>query len=370
MTRSDDRVKDLVESRLPAISRRRRALHLCPRGHKHIARPSYGQKNWENVGLLYEICLGGNDACNKALHAEQMSEGSMSDLFDKLVGLEPPPYGKQLLHAQAILMQAELRERIEAHTTAGQLPVLPRRRASSFSAVTPRRERTQASVPVTTSGRVGSGSVGRPTNPTCEVVVYIYTDNAQEPLEITAQGTPRDNVVEFVFNQPNILNVLSIDPAARTKTRSYLSWNGTIQEWATFPKAHQPQVLAPGQRLLYRESYVHDMPRLNEIKYTLMPPGLPGSSRIPSLLAHSGTVNTTASPSPVSSPSRPSTKTVKRAGDDMAERAPKRRKMKTKSDVIDLTMADDDLREVKPLRHARHIARGDNNDVIVISDSE
>ncbi len=166
------------------------------------------------------------------------------------------------------------------------------------------------------------------------------------------------------------MEVLSIDPAAQNKIRSYLAWNVTIQQWASFPKAHQPQVLAPGQRLLYRESYVHDMPRLDEIKYSLMPPGVPGGSRIPSLLAHSGMANATASSSPVSSPSRASTKAVKRAGDAMGERAPKRRKIKTKPEVIDLTMDDDDVPEVKPLRHVPRVVRDDANDVIVISDLE
>ncbi len=188
MARSDERVSTIVESHLP----------LCPRGCKHIANPSYGQKNWDTVGMLFEIvrhhwfprmllshasigqCLGGKDACGVTPLDDLVSDTARLDLLNELVALDPPPYRKEVFHAEAILMQANLREKVEAVSAASQPQVRVIRRAASFNPATPRRHRMQASVPATTSGRVGSGagggSVGRPTNPTCEVLVYIYTD--------------------------------------------------------------------------------------------------------------------------------------------------------------------------------------------------
>lgn len=98
------------------------------------------------------------------------------------------------------------------------------------------------------------------------------------PMIIQAVGTPRDSVVEFHFAQPKINSDLGIVAADRAKP-TFTKWNLTIKGWADYPKPHHPVFLAPGERVLYRETTVTNTPNLQHYVALLLPPSLGTDTR-------------------------------------------------------------------------------------------
>ncbi|KAH9902472.1 hypothetical protein C8Q73DRAFT_785145 [Cubamyces lactineus] len=272
--RVDDRVRTIVKRAL-ADERVRWSsfLHPCPLGSRHLAQACYGAKNnWDSVGFVLEICLS-QEGCahHKTLLRCQLSNKSRLQLIQALWELDPPPYNDPLRRAITTVMRADLREVLEAEERAATRardaerapnPGTPR----SSSSVRPRTISTSS----TRSASRDGGPVGRPVNPTCQVIAYIYVPGHHNPLVVRAVGTPRDPVVEFVFGQPAIYEALGIDPKSRAKPK-YLVWNRSIDGWASHPKPHQSLFLIPGERVLYKEEYVSFLPQLDYYKSQLLP---------------------------------------------------------------------------------------------------
>ncbi|KAI0324999.1 hypothetical protein GY45DRAFT_1375112 [Cubamyces sp. BRFM 1775] len=197
-------------------------------------------------------------------------------MLSDLIALKPPPYGKEVHRASAIMMRGIVSDEIELELAqncggraAGSVWASTHRSASEASSSRPSTPSGPLRAPSHTSS-VGSerSSVGRPANPTCEVIVYAYAPGPTKPMVIRAVGTPRDNVVEFTFGQPKVYDALGIDAASRRKP-AYKIWSQAIEDWSSYPKAHHPLFLAPGERVLYREEYVHHLPDLEYIKSQL-----------------------------------------------------------------------------------------------------
>ncbi|KAI0361620.1 hypothetical protein OH77DRAFT_1585696 [Trametes cingulata] len=312
LMKSDPRVKEIVDTLLRAEGVKWRAyLRDCPRGGTHIVQCSYGATQWEHVGNLYEVCLAeGGSRC--ARHTKpldrQMANATRLTMLSQLSALRPWPYNKEVYWAQTVALRGPLENEIMQDAArdaafrsrsyslpsgASSLDVAQLRfngtgARSHASNTAPSSRRSSlamsadGSAPTASSGTraerslVGSrttassqgsirserGPVGRPANPTCEVIVYIYVPGKHAPLVVHATGTPRDNVVEFVFGQRKIHDALGVDAATRPKP-TYLIYNRTIEGWAMYPKAHQSLFIAPDERLLYREEYVFATPNLD-----------------------------------------------------------------------------------------------------------
>ncbi|KAI0352178.1 hypothetical protein OH77DRAFT_1460993 [Trametes cingulata] len=331
--KEDPRVKEIVESLLLIEGVQWCTyLRLCPIGAHHMVQPDYGDKDWETVGNLYEACVAEPKLrCRR--HGEpldrQIAPETRLSMLKRLHHLQPPPYNEPLCWGQALLMFGELEKEMEkeasrnaAFSTPSNGPRTPlsvsasgsgrssSARASSTasldgpfdgppssdddadssglsmdgigsdtvestsgasaSSAWGRRGRSATSAGSATSSRSERGAVGRPVNPTCEVTVYVYAPGGQKPLVIRAIGTPRDNVVEFVFGQRKIKEELGIHASSGPRP-TYLYYNRTIGNWALYPKPHQPLFLAPGERVLYREEYVFNLPNLAFYVAQLLP---------------------------------------------------------------------------------------------------
>ncbi|KAI0325212.1 hypothetical protein GY45DRAFT_1215509, partial [Cubamyces sp. BRFM 1775] len=261
----DARVSALVDTAVAAEGRPwARLLHGCSKGARHGYQASYGQKQWEHVGYVFE----------------QLKPESRLKLLHELSRLVPPPYQRPVFQAEAIMWAGILRDEIEVadrRTTSASrrqaAKELDREQRLSNINVRPRdqagnhRPRSADSV---SSDRNERSSVGRPVNPSCEVLVYVYVPGRVLPLFIRAVGTPRDNVVEFLFGQDAVYGSLGIDAKSRTKP-SYMFWNREARGWTLYPKPHQPMFLLPGERLLYKDAYVSHLERLDYYKSQLLP---------------------------------------------------------------------------------------------------
>ncbi|KAJ3019696.1 hypothetical protein NUW54_g15 [Trametes sanguinea] len=118
-------------------------------------------------------------------------------------------------------------------------------------------------------------------------------------MEVVAKGTPRDKLIGFVFNQPAIVAGLGLDPTARKKDQDFLWWDRTVGDCCRYPKLHQPLFLAPGEAVLYRDSYVYDMPQLSFFKTILLSPAYEAPtilSLLQHLADHDASVRTSLSP--------------------------------------------------------------------------
>ena len=85
---------------------------------------------------------------------------------------------------------------------------------------------------------------------------------------ITAKGVLRDGLVELVFAQDGIDEVLRryLAPGQQLDSLRFLRWHSSIDDWSEFPRRSHSNWLAPGERLLYRELSVSRMPRFQEWK--------------------------------------------------------------------------------------------------------
>ncbi|KAI0360937.1 hypothetical protein OH77DRAFT_1586427 [Trametes cingulata] len=311
--KKDLRVKEIVDTLLVAEGVQWASyLHLCPMGAHHMVEPSYGGDVWENVGSLYEVCAAELDL--RCQHhgeplARQLANESRLAMLKRLHNLRPAPYNKPLYWGQSLYMFGMLERKIEAEGVRSAAPSTPAKalrapaprsasgstqrsssRATSLSTddgtdasgsfggfvstgseSAPRSSgnrgwgpmgRSRVSGASGSSNRSDRGPVGRPVNPTCKVIVYVYIPGEEKPMVINAAGTPRGNVVEFVFGQSNIKDALRDLPGAGAK-RTYLYYNRTIGDWTLYPKPHQPLFLAPDERALYREENVSKLPNLN-----------------------------------------------------------------------------------------------------------
>ncbi|KAI0359017.1 hypothetical protein OH77DRAFT_1128052 [Trametes cingulata] len=313
--KSDPRVKTIVDSLLQEEGVKWTVyLRRCPQGAKHVVQPSYGGREWENVGHLYEICLAdANSRCNRHTMPldRQMANATRLTMLAQLLELRPWPYNQEVYRGRTLIMRDLLEKEMvleaerdaslrsssvgrqarrpgTSHVDLAELPFhdtglssdlsstgSSSRRSSVASStagshVTSARMRIGTSLsgrPRASNASEGSahsarGPVGRPTNPTCEVVVYIYVPGKHTPLVVHATGTPRGNLVEFFFGQGKINDALGIDASTRPRP-TYLVYNHAIEDWAMYPKAHQPLFIAPDQRLLYREEYVSALPNFD-----------------------------------------------------------------------------------------------------------
>ncbi|KAI0324344.1 hypothetical protein GY45DRAFT_1340857 [Cubamyces sp. BRFM 1775] len=284
---TDPRVKDVVDTRLASERVQwKRFLRPCTAGGSHMVSSSYGNSTWDHVGQIFEIsgkCLADTRCKLHSVPLEaQMTKSTRHAMLSDLISLNPPPYGKEIHRASAIMMRAIIADEMELEQTQGHSTLGAPRTAGSLWASTcssSAGEASDGSRPSTPSGlsqtssRRSSvcserGAVGRPANPTCEVIVYAYAPGPNKPMVIRAVGTPRDNVVEFTFSQPKVYDALGIDAASRKKP-TYKVWSRSIGDWASYPKAHHPLFLAPEERVLYREEYVYHLPDLEYIKSQL-----------------------------------------------------------------------------------------------------
>ncbi|KAI0348833.1 hypothetical protein OH77DRAFT_546979, partial [Trametes cingulata] len=226
---------------------------------------------------------------------QQMANATRLTMLKRLHGLQPAPYGIPVYWGQALLMHGLLEKEIEqdarrdtrlsaranapraltswsstgslssafsqasamsspatfGNTTASGTVAAPARsdhsvirsdskgseRGRSASSVITHRSgagSSRSSHGSVSSSRSERGTVGRPVNPnTCEVVVYVYAPAEQKPRTINAVGTPRGNVVEFVFGQAKIKDALGLHTGAGPK-QTYLFYNRTIGGWALY----------------------------------------------------------------------------------------------------------------------------------------
>ena len=50
-----ERIRALTKQYLPSCLEQKEAHHDCPHGSLHLEQASYGQKHFENIGLVFEI---------------------------------------------------------------------------------------------------------------------------------------------------------------------------------------------------------------------------------------------------------------------------------------------------------------------------
>ncbi|KAH9846524.1 hypothetical protein C2E23DRAFT_890777 [Lenzites betulinus] len=278
----DNRVRDIVDEELDAaniswLSK----LQICPQGTRHKPVRSYGGTNFTNTGMVFELCLG-PEKCHhhkKPMLAHQSLAARLA-IWVRVASLDPPANHSEVLKAEAIIMRENMRDELNVARSNPQFssPSVNRPTRASLPLSSPataawRRSNTSQSRSASRSSMASShrSTLGRPHNPVCEVVVYVYLPGRRNPLVIHAEGTPRDDVVEFKFSQPTVLRDLQIDLKDPHKP-VYTMWHQTAQIWSMYPKAHHSVFLAPGERVLYREMYVSETANLEHYKALLLPP--------------------------------------------------------------------------------------------------
>lgn len=99
-------------------------------------------------------------------------------------------------------------------------------------------------------------------------IVKQCSQNGCEPHHITAQGIPRDGLVEFVMGQPAVDDYLAKlrDPALCPEPFQFTRWHPSIDGWSLYPKHSHTNWLIPGERVLYHELAVSEMVRLHDWK--------------------------------------------------------------------------------------------------------
>ncbi|KAH9852430.1 hypothetical protein C2E23DRAFT_859795 [Lenzites betulinus] len=373
----DNRVRAIVEEELQTAGIVWRSkLHKCPLGSRHGINTSFGGATFRNAGLVFEICL----SPMRCYHHQKplVPEAYMRTRFNiwvRISALEPPPNNNDILGGKAILERESIRDDILALDPSAL--ATPRtayrvgRRSLHLSSPASSPSRRSGSSTSRHSSRSSTGSsqrgpLGRPPNPVCEVIVYVYVQGRHNPWVIHAQGTPRDEVVEFRFRQPSIATMLQID-VNNPFPDVYTMWHRASKTWSTHPKPHQAVFLAPGERVLYRELYVSQTPNLEHYLALLLPPiGAPDTrALVPATPSSYASLRRKAdSPrlpkthslpgSPVMVPDldqlpfhlddlpEPS-KPVKRSGSPLTTLRPKRRRTgngNVKGETIDLTLDD------------------------------
>lgn len=206
-----------------------------------------------------------------------MSDEVRLDLYVQLKGLSSPPYNEPTYWADLVLWHAELTDKLASVHTAASPKVNATFKHPNSS--TSKREA------IIFDDQSPQSVRGRPKNETCEVEVIIYVEvsshpsvvsthndqcmqNAHEPHRITAQGTLRDGLVEFTMAQLAVDKYLAElrDPKAHPMPFEFLRWHPNIDNWSLYPKRSHVSWLVPGERVLYRELAVFDMPSLDAWK--------------------------------------------------------------------------------------------------------
>ncbi|KAI1785459.1 hypothetical protein LXA43DRAFT_1100309 [Ganoderma leucocontextum] len=292
------RIRELTKRYLPKNLAQKEARRDCPNASLHHHQASYGQKNFANIGVIFEFCRA-EDRCNfdGTPLPLQMSVERRVDLLSELEALEPPPYHDP---AHAVLCRS-IRDRIilsgdVTTATVFENPATPTREClsrlglqslarsgpqsslgstSSMPSTSTRllSSHTRATPRTTpqTSGGTSSDSKGpeRPKRNEFEVTVYGYLRNGHPLTTAKAVGhLTRRKQVEFKFWQDAVAQAFgfTLQSTSRPKFELYLPLG---DQWTD---RLLPMVLLRGQPVLVRGEGVRDMPTLDHLKPLLNPP--------------------------------------------------------------------------------------------------
>ncbi|KAI1783354.1 hypothetical protein LXA43DRAFT_1102653 [Ganoderma leucocontextum] len=302
------RIRELTKCYLPKNLAQKEARRDCPNASLHHHQASYGQKNFANIGVIFEFCRA-EDRCNfdGTPLPLQMSVERRVDLLSELEALEPPPYHDP---AHAALCRS-IRDRIilsgdVTTATVFENPATPTREclsrlglqslarsgpqsslgstsstpSTSTRLLSSHTRATPRTTPQTSGGTSSdSKGPGRPKRNEFEVTVYGYLRNGHPLTTAKAVGhLTRRKQVEFKFWQDTVAQAFgfTLQSTSRPKFELYLPLG---DQWTD---RLLPMVLLRGQPVLVRGEGVRDMPTLDHLKPLLNPPFNPNGADQPS----------------------------------------------------------------------------------------